>query len=51
MLLHDYLHYQARESPDRAFAIQGDRQMTYSEAVEASIPCGACWQWSRPGSW
>jgi len=33
MRLHDYLDYQAREHPDKDFAIFGDRRMTYAEAL------------------
>jgi acyl-CoA synthetase (AMP-forming)/AMP-acid ligase II len=33
MRLHDYLDYHAREHPDTAFAVLGDRQMTYREAL------------------
>jgi acyl-CoA synthetase (AMP-forming)/AMP-acid ligase II len=32
--LHDYLDYQAREHPDVEFAVQGDRTITYREAVK-----------------
>jgi acyl-CoA synthetase (AMP-forming)/AMP-acid ligase II len=35
MRLHDYLDYRAREHPDDEFAVQGDRRMTYREAVAA----------------
>src|SRR3990172_10081160 len=33
MRLHDYLDFHAREHPDIAFAVLGDRQMTYHEAL------------------
>src|SRR3990172_9004780 len=33
MRLHDYLDFQAREHPDTAFAVLGDRQITYGEAL------------------
>lgn len=33
MRLHDFLDYQARERGDGEFAVQGDRRMTYSEAL------------------
>src|SRR3989304_4695846 len=33
MRLHDYLDFHAREHPDIAFAVLGDRQMTYREAL------------------
>ena len=35
MYLHSYLDYWAREQPDAEFAIQGERQMTYGEALAA----------------
>jgi len=34
MRLHDYLDYQAREHPDKDFAILGDRKVTYAEALK-----------------
>lgn len=34
MRLHDYLEYQAREHPDADFAVQGDRCVSYRQAVE-----------------
>ncbi len=34
MRLHDYLDYQAREHSDADFAVQGDRRVTYREAVD-----------------
>src|SRR3970040_802186 len=33
MRLHDFLDFHAREHPDIAFAVLGDRQMTYREAL------------------
>jgi acyl-CoA synthetase (AMP-forming)/AMP-acid ligase II len=33
MRLHDYLDYRAREHPDEEFAVQGDRRMSYREAL------------------
>src|SRR3990170_2511157 len=33
MRLHDFLDYQAREHPDEEFAVQGDRRLTYREAL------------------
>src|SRR3972149_6266940 len=33
MRLHDYLDFHAREHPDIAFAVLGDRQITYHEAL------------------
>src|SRR3990172_1715627 len=33
MRLHDNLYYQVREHPDEEFAVQGDRRLTYREAV------------------
>jgi len=33
MRLYDYLDFHAREHPDTAFAVLGDRQMTYREAL------------------
>jgi len=33
MRLHDFLDYQARERAEAEFAIQGDRRMTYGEAL------------------
>jgi acyl-CoA synthetase (AMP-forming)/AMP-acid ligase II len=33
MRLHDYLDFHAREHPDTAFAVLGDRQMTYRDAL------------------
>jgi len=43
MLLHDYLDFHAREHPDFDFALQGDRRITYREAVaEANRVANAC---------
>lgn len=36
MRLHDFLDYQARERGDGEFAIQGDRRITYREALAAT---------------
>ena len=36
MRLHDFLDYHARERGDAEFAIQGDRQLTYREALAES---------------
>ncbi len=33
MRLHDYLDYRAREHPDAEFAVEGDRRVTYREAL------------------
>ncbi len=33
MRLHDFLEYQTRERGDEEFAIQGDRRLTYGEAL------------------
>src|SRR3990172_4387384 len=33
MRLHDYLDYRAREHPDEEFAVQGDRRLTYRQAL------------------
>ncbi len=33
MRLHEYLDYHAREQPDVEFAVQGERRMTFGEAV------------------
>jgi acyl-CoA synthetase (AMP-forming)/AMP-acid ligase II len=33
MRLHDYFDYQAREHPDKDFAILGDRRLSYGEAL------------------
>jgi acyl-CoA synthetase (AMP-forming)/AMP-acid ligase II len=40
MRLHDFLDYRARESGDRLFAIQGERQMTYAEARDETFKIG-----------
>lgn len=34
MRLHDYLDYQAREYPENDFAIEGDRKLSYADAVK-----------------
>ena len=36
MRLHDYLDYRGRENPDEEFAVQGDRRITYREALQAA---------------
>jgi acyl-CoA synthetase (AMP-forming)/AMP-acid ligase II len=36
MRLYDFLDYRAREQSDAEFAIQGDRRMTYGQALEAT---------------
>ena len=33
MRLHDFLDYHARERPASEFAVQGDRRLTYQEAL------------------
>ena len=33
MRLHDYLDYHARETPNAEFAVQGERSLTYTEAL------------------
>ncbi len=33
MRLHDFLDYRAREHPDEEFAVQGDRRLSYGEAL------------------